>query len=341
MDAWGTRPPEDPYFDSRLNAWVLSRYKDVTAALREAHLIPASARSTTAAVAVDSATHAEFRSQALRALAPVRLQQLEAQFTPIAIGMAGALPAGQPVDLVEHYAKPWSLEVAGIAADIPPGQRERLSGLARSIFDAACEPYDAALDAAARKASAELARFFQGAPPLNMQMFIALAHSLPAFLGCAWLALLQHPAAISNLRQDPALLPKAIDELLRLAGPAKAQFRQAVSAVAIPGGTIQPHQHVILMLDAANRDAEQFPNPDELQFDRRSGGHLAFGTGLHACVAAGLIKSAAAAATQALIGPFRFPERYIAVPGRYFAMRCLRSLIVRLQPLPAAPGDRP
>jgi cytochrome P450 len=125
MDAWGTRPPEDPYFDSRLNAWVLSRYKDVTAALREAHLIPASARSTTAAVAVDSATHAEFRSQALRALAPVRLQQLEAQFTPIAIGMAGALQAGQPVDLVEHYAKPWSLEVAGIAADIPPGQRER------------------------------------------------------------------------------------------------------------------------------------------------------------------------------------------------------------------------
>jgi cytochrome P450 len=77
-------------------------------------------------------------------LAPVRLQQLEAQFTPVAIGMARTLPAGQPVDLVEHYAKPWSLEVAGIAAGVAPAQRERLSGLARGIFDAACEPYDAA-----------------------------------------------------------------------------------------------------------------------------------------------------------------------------------------------------
>jgi len=182
MGAWAAEPPADPCFDRRLNAWILSRYQDVAAALREVRLIPVSAGSNTPAVTMDSAVHAEFRSQALRALAPARLQELEARFAPLADLMSGALPMGQPVDLVEHYARPWSLRVAGISADVPEDQCERLSGLARSIFDAACEPYDRARAAAAQHATAEWARFFHGAPPLNLQMFIASIHSLAAFL---------------------------------------------------------------------------------------------------------------------------------------------------------------
>jgi cytochrome P450 len=341
VDVWATKPPEDPYFDSRLNAWILSRYRDVAAALRESRLIPASARSKTAAVPVASAIHAQFRSHALRALAPVRVRQLEAQFAPMANRMAGALPICRPVDLVEQYARPWSLAVAGIAADVPAGQCARLAGLARSIFDAACEPYDAALEAASQKATAELARFFHGAPPLNMQMFIALAHSLPGFLGAAWLALLQHRDQLSRLRQEPALLPKAIDELLRFAGPARAQFRQAIANVTINGCAIQQDQRVILMLDIANRDPDRFPDPSDLQFDGRTADHLAFGIGLHACVGAILIKSAAAVATKALLDCFSLPEHYTALPANCFAVRYVKSLFVLLQHSPAAVSDRP
>ena len=331
MGAWATESPADPCFDPRFNAWILSRYRDVAAALREVRLIPVLAGSSTPAVPVDSVVHAEFRSQALRALAPARLQELEARFASVADPMAGALPTDQPVDLVEQYARPWSLQVAGIAADVPAGQCERLSGLARRVFDAACEPYDPAFAAAARKATAELARFFHGAPPLNLQMFIALTHSLAAFLGNAWLALLEHPAELAVLRQDSSLLPKAIDELLRLAGPAKAQFRQAVAPVTIRGCEIQRDRHVVLRVDIANRDAEQFPNPDQLQFDGRSTGHLAFGTGLHACVASSLIKSAAAVATKALLYRCHFAEQYSAVPADCFAMRYVKSLTVVVQ----------
>jgi cytochrome P450 len=340
-DVWATKPPEDPYFDSRLGTWILSRYRDVAAALREPSLIPVSPRSKAVAVPVDSAVHAEFRAQALRALAPVRVRQLEAQYAPMATRMAGELPTSRSVDLVEEYAKPWSLEVARIAADVPAGQCARLSGLARSVFDAACEPYDPALETASQGATAELGRFFHGAPSLNMQMFIALAHSLPCFLGTAWLALLQHPARWSCLRQQPALLPKAVDELLRFAGPARAQFRQAIADVTINGCTIQQHHRVILMLDIANRDPEHFPDPSELQFDGRTGDHLALGTGLHACVGAVLIKSAAAVATKALIDCFSFPERYTALPASCFAVRYLKSLFVLLQPLPAGGRNKP
>ena len=136
--------------------------------------------------------------------------------------MADGLPTGKPVDLMERFARPWSLQVAAIAGGLASDQCERLSDLARCVFEAACEPYDAALAAASQRATIELATYFRHAPPWTMEMFIALAHSLPAFLGNAWLALLEQPVEIVDF-------PKAVDELLRFAGPAKAQFRQTVA----------------------------------------------------------------------------------------------------------------
>jgi cytochrome P450 len=337
-DIWDTKLPGPPYFDPSHESWVFSRYADVAAALREACLAPASARSRVAALPVDGARHAQFRAEALRTLAPARLRQWEAQFASLADQVTRALPVGQPVDLVEQYAKPWSLEVAGIATEVPQDQWERLSVHARSIFESGCEPYDPALAEASQQATRELVRFFQGAPALHMQMFIALAHSLPSFLGAAWLALLQHPAQMAGLRQKPALLGGAIDELLRFAGPGKAQFRQAVADVTINGCNIRQRERVMLMLDIANRDPEHFSDPGELQFEGRTGDHLAFGAGLHACVAGTLIRSAAAVATRTLMDAFNLPDNYTALPANCFAVRYLRSLIVVLERLPA-PAD--
>jgi cytochrome P450 len=322
--------PAEPYFDSRLDAWVLSRYRDVAAALRDPLLVPASARPTGSATPIDSAQHAQFRAGALRALAPPAPQQLEERIAPLAATLASALPIDRPVDLVEEYAKPWSLEVARIAAKVPSEELERLAGLACRVFDAACEPYDTALEVTGRQATAELARFFQDAPPWHLQMFIALAHSLPGFLGAAWVVLLQHPSTISRLKQEPGLYPSAIDELLRLTGPAKAQFRQATGAATVNECSITQDQRVLLRLDLANRDPEQFPQPDEFQFEGRAASHLAFGTGLHACVAAMLIRSAASVATKALIERYEFSADYSACPVDGFAVRYVRSLKVRL-----------
>jgi cytochrome P450 len=320
----------EPYFDCELNAWVLSRYQDVASALREPLLAPSPARPAGAAVALDAAQHAQFRAEALRALTPPALQPLQAEMATLAARMAGALREDRPVDLVGEYAKPWSLEVARVAAEVPLEEVERLADMARGVFDAACEPYDAALDATARQASTELARHFQNAPPWHMQMFVALSHSLPGFLGLAWSALLQHPAAISRLRQEPALYPGAIDELLRFAGPARAQFRQAVGAVTINSCAIRQNQQVILRVDLANRDPEQFPQPDELQIEGRKGGHLALGTGPNACVGAVLVRSAAAVATKALLERFESSREYSVWQVDGFAVRHVRALMVHL-----------
>ena len=306
MSLWATEPPGDPYFDPRLNAWILTRYRDVAIALLEPLLIPALARSTTPAVAIDSAVHAEFRTHSLHALSPAAISQWEERFALAAARVVDALPTGEPVDLIDRFARPWSLRVAAIAADVPAHDCESLAALARCVFEAACEPYDEALADKSQKATVELARFFQGAPPWTVQMFVALAHSLPALLGNVWWARLERAAEI--------------DELLRIAGPAKAQFRQAVAPVTIGGRTIERDQHVILRLDIANTDADP------------TASHLAFGSGLHACVGAALVKSAAGIATKALLDRVQF-RAHTAVPVDRFAMRYLTSLKVVLYPI--------
>jgi cytochrome P450 len=323
MSGWTVEPPADPYFDRRLNAWIVSRYRDVAVALREPGLLPALARSTAPPTPIDPAVHANFRAQALRALAPAVIQQREERFDLVANRLAEALPAGEPVELMDRYARPFSLAIAGIMAEVPPGECESLATLARPVFDSACEPYDEALAAAARKAIVELAWFFREARPWGVQMFIALAHSLPAFLGNAWLALLDSHVEVADM-------PKAIDELLRLAGPAKAQFRQAIATVTIRQCHIAREQRAILRLDIANRDPDEFSDPGEIRFGRSSPAHLAFGTGLHACVGAALVRSAAGAATKALLDRFHLGE-YTAVPVDCFAVRYVASLSVALQ----------
>ena len=320
MSFWAVEPPADPHFDPRLNAWVVTRYQDVVAALREPRLIPALARSNTPAVGIEPAAHADFRAQALRALSPAAIEQWEEPFTLAANRLAGALPAGEEVDIVATYARPLSLESAAIAAGISSHECVQLAALARSVFDSACEPYDEELAAKSRKATIELAAFFRDAPAWSMQMFIALAHSLPAFLGNAWFALLEYAVEVADM-------PKAMDELLRIAGPAKAQFRQAIAPVTIRECGIARDERAILRLDIANRDPDEFPAPHELRFDRRSPAHLAFGAGLHACVGAALIRSAAAIATKALFDRFHFAH-HAAVKLDYFAVRYVSSLKV-------------
>src|ERR1022692_2733526 len=76
-----------------------------------------------------------------------------------------------------------------------------------------------------------------------------------------WLALLNDPERAEMLRAEPELMPQAIEELLRHSGPSRAQFRRAAEDMALGGAAIAKGDRVALMLAAANRDPEQFPDP--------------------------------------------------------------------------------
>jgi cytochrome P450 len=130
-------------------------------------------------------------------------------------------------------------------------------------------------------------------------LFRGLSETLPDFLANAWLALLEHPSQLVRLRVEPHLMPKAIEELLRHSGPVHSLAREADEAVQLAGVTIAKGERLILKVALANRDPEQFPDPNCLDIARRGNGHLALGGGPHSCVGALLVRMAAISGTRA------------------------------------------
>jgi cytochrome P450 len=100
--------------------------------------------------------------------------------------------------------------------------------------------------------------------------------------------LLEHPDVIVQLRNDRSLLNGAVEEFLRYDAPLQHVSRLAVDTVDVEGQKIRPGRVVHLLLGSANHDDRQFTNPGQLDIRREPNPHVSFGTGLHACLGAGL-----------------------------------------------------
>ena len=104
-------------------------------------------------------------------------------------------------------------------------------------------------------------------------------------IGNGTLALLEHPDQMEKLRNDPALIKPAVEELLRFTSPVEmATERYAREDVTIAGVTIPRGEMVFAVIASANRDERQFPNPDTLDITREPNKHLTFGLGTHFCL---------------------------------------------------------
>jgi cytochrome P450 len=311
-------------FAAELNAWVFTSYADVAAALRHPGLTLSGAPEPDLPEPAKAGIAAEQFS-------PPRVQSWRTDMDRSARAFADSLPRGQPVDLLQAFATPWSLKLALSAVGAPAEEAGRLSRLAGEVFRAAAEAQGPGSDSYDLVAAAELARRL---PPsaLAVQGFVALSHTLPALLGSAWLALIRHPAETAVLRADPALMPGAVEELLRFASPSRAVFRRVVDDLTIGQSRLARGDRVILMLAAANRDPAHFSDPDHLDFTR-SPIHLAFGRGVHSCAGAQAIRQAVASATTALLAqPVNIELAGEVTWMGGFAIRAPSSLPVLLRP---------
>jgi cytochrome P450 len=105
-------------------------------------------------------------------------------------------------------------------------------------------------------------------------------------LNNAILSFVENPEQFARLRGNPALLPSAIEEVLRYRSPLQWVFRGTTRDVKLRGGIIPTKQLVLIMLGAANRDPEQFEHPERFDITREPNQHLAFGHGAHFCLGA-------------------------------------------------------
>jgi cytochrome P450 len=151
--------------------------------------------------------------------------------------------------------------------------------------------------------------------------------------GNGLLALLRHPGQLQGLRDDPGLLPTAIEELMRFDSPLQLFERTATEDVGIGGITVERGQKIAALLGSANHDPAVFEAPATLDVGRTDNPHITFGAGVHFCIGAPLARVELQASFGALLGrtsslelggePVRRPE---------FVIRGLAELPVVLVP---------
>jgi cytochrome P450 len=160
-------------------------------------------------------------------------------------------------------------------------------------------------------------------------LIVAGHETTVSLIGNAVVALLQHPQALAELRERPALIPGAIEELLRYDSPVeRALIRFIARDAALGGKQLRCGELLIAVLGSANRDEARFADPTELNIHRAPNPHLAFGKGIHYCLGAPLARLEGEIALRALIQ--RFPDLRLAAEPDDLAWRnvpLFRSLV--------------
>ena len=127
------------------------------------------------------------------------------------------------------------------------------------------------------------------------------------------LTLLQHPNQLNELRQNPSLIKSTVEEILRyLTGSQFATRRVAIKKVQIGNEIIQKNEGVWALNASANEDKEVFKNATKFDIHRQPNPHLAFGAGIHQCVAEHLARAEIQTGIQTLIQ--RLPNLQLAIP---------------------------
>jgi hypothetical protein len=156
-------------------------------------------------------------------------------------------------------------------------------------------------------------------------------------IGNGTVALLGHPDNWSRLRRDPALIPAAVEEMLRYDSPVQLTSRIATEDIEVGGGVIAAGKPVIVFIGGANRDPEVFEQPEEFRIDRPDPGrHLSFSLGMHHCLGASLARLEGRIAIEELTR--RYPALELAAPPvrrSLLVLRGFESVPVRARPTAA------
>lgn len=124
-------------------------------------------------------------------------------------------------------------------------------------------------------------------------------------IGNAALSFCENPGVLDQLYANPALIPSAIEEALRYRSPVRYMTRRVKQDTVLSGQPLKRGDWILAWMGAANRDPEQFPNPEQFLVDRSPNRHIAFGHGVHFCLGAPLARLEARIALSHLLAMAR------------------------------------
>jgi len=316
--------------------FVLSRYADVNAALRDIQTFSSEfgqgPRFTPPrGMLSDPPQHTFFRSLVQQAFKPAAIEAMRSRVLGLAADLLESVPSSGEWDLHEDYAFPlpvivisemlgvpredrhlfkrWSdASVAAMGAEDPSVYATDLMALGSYLLDAIREHRK---HPERDNLIATLVRARQGDRGLDDEEIQGVLSQLlvggnetttSAITNLVW-RLLERPLLWDRVVREPACRESALEESLRFDPPVLALYRNTTREVKLHDVTIPRGSKVMMYYAAANRDPRLWDNPDEFNIDR-TGRHMSFGLGVHFCLGAQLARLEASCALEALVTHF-------------------------------------
>lgn len=334
------------YWNVSNQAWVMTRYADVGAVLRDRRFLTQKTffpeGQFTAMQQImqrwmllsDPPAHTRLRGLVNKAFTPHMVDGLRRDIEGIVARLLDQVEAAGTMELIRDLAFPLPVTVIAHMLGVPAADHDRFKRWSQAVAFLG-EPIELATPEIVERANQAMMEFVDYFRALvaekrrvpeddllsaliaaeehgdrltldellaNAILLLFAGHETTVnLLGNGVLSLLRHPDQLALLRENPDLIRNAVEECLRYESPVQTTTRLVPEDVLYEGQALLKGHMVLLVLGAANRDPEQFPDPDRLDITRADNRHLAFGAGGHYCVGAPLSRLEAQIAIPMLL----------------------------------------
>jgi len=261
----------------------------------------------------DPPDHTRLRSIIARAFTPRAVKACDTLVREFARERVDAMLGLGEADLVDEYAIPIPVVVIAEILGVPRDDRAIFRKWSDDIVGAIAGKVDP------RKSQAEFGEYFSAvierrrAEPRDdvisklmganhkgetlstpevlsfcLSLLVAGNETTTGLIANLFFELAKRPDDWQRLRDDPSLIPSAVEESLRYDAPNQGLFRHTTRDVELHGVTIPAGKKVLLLFGAAGRDPRHFPHPERFDIARSPNRHLAFGAGVHHCLGANI-----------------------------------------------------
>ena len=324
--------------------WSVFRHEDVVRVLNDpATFSNAASRHLSVPNGMDPPAHTEYRRVIEPYFEPARMQAFEPACRAIAADLVQALLGRDEVEVIAELAQSFAVRIQCAFLGWPADMHEPLRLWTRKNQEATLAQDRAAMAEIARELTgyveellrarreggaesadditASLLRIQVMGKPLRDEEIVSILRNwtvgevgtISAAVGILVQFLVERPHLQRELREQPSLLPAAIDEILRIHGPLVANRRITTRPVEIGGRKLEAGERISLIWIAANRDGRVFEDADAFRLDRDPAQNLLYGTGIHVCPGAPLASLELRVLMEELL---RRTSRIEPIPGK-------------------------
>lgn len=306
------------------DVWFLTRYEDVRKALRTPKVFSSEVVTPvpiTFLTLFDAPNHARLRKVVARAFTPKAVEIMTDRIRERGTELLEKMVENGGGDAVEDYTLQLSMSTISGILDVPAADIDKMKFWSDEIFaffaqlarnapgtptaeestrdflDYLLNNLERLYDEDSQSVGGHIARMWKEdllsdkeASELCSFMFVAGHDTTTILIANAFRQLAEAPELLDRLRHNPEDIEKFVEELARHRGSIHRTVRKTTEPVEIEGVTIPEGSIIRLMIAAANRDDNQFPDGDTFDMDRDTKGHLGFGHGVHSCVGAPLAR---------------------------------------------------